>query len=80
MTLELTDWDGLVKRTEGVSGAFIRELLRKAAVFAAEEDGDGALIVRDRHMDEALAELLVAGGALTQSLLGATRRRALEDE
>jgi len=27
--------------------------------------------VRDRHIDEALAELVVAGGALTQSLLGA---------
>jgi hypothetical protein len=74
MTVELSDWDRLVHRTEGVSGAFIRELLRKAAVFAAEEDGDGALIVQDRHLEEGLAELLVAGGALTQSLLGATRR------
>jgi hypothetical protein len=30
-------------------------------------------VVRDRHVDEALAELLVAGGPLTQSLLGARR-------
>jgi hypothetical protein len=73
LALELADREKLIARTEGVSGAFIRELLRKAAVFAAEEDGDGALLVRDRHVDEALAELLVAGGPLTQSLLGARR-------
>ena len=57
-------------RTAGVSGAFIKELLRRAAVCAAEEDGAAGLVVRDRHLDEALAELLVAGGPLTQSLLG----------
>jgi ATP-dependent 26S proteasome regulatory subunit len=74
MTVELDDWDSLVQRTEGASGAFIRELLRKAAIFAVEDDGDGALIVRDGHVNEALAELLVGGGALTQSLLGAKQR------
>lgn len=71
LKLELANWDGLVARTAGVSGAFIRELLRKAAVFAAEEDGESELVVRDRHVEEGLAELLVAGGPLTQSLLGA---------
>lgn len=70
LRLKLTDWDGLVARTAGVSGAFLKELLRKAAVFAAE-DGGAELVVRDRHVAEALGELLVAGGALTQSLLGA---------
>jgi len=73
LTLELADREKLIARTEGVSGAFIRELLRKAAVFAAEEDGEGPLVVRDRHVEEGLAELLVAGGPLTQSLLGARR-------
>jgi hypothetical protein len=58
-----------------VSAAFIRELLRKAAVFAAEDGGAGELVVRDRHVHEALTELLVAGGALTQNLLGAGRPR-----
>jgi hypothetical protein len=29
-------------------------------------------VVRDRHPDEGLAELLVAGGPLTKSLLGVT--------
>ena len=61
----------LIARTAGVSGAFIRELLRKACVYAAEEDGAAPLRVRDRHLEEGLTELLVAGGALTKSLLGA---------
>lgn len=65
------DWAKLIERTAGVSGAFIRELLRKAAVFAADEGAEnGELLITDRHVDEALGELLVAGGALTQSLLG----------
>jgi cell division protease FtsH len=71
LTLALSDLDRFVERTEGVSAAFIRELLRKAALFAAEEDGAAELTVADRHLDLALAELLVAGGRLTQSLLGA---------
>ena len=71
LRVEVDHWDRLIDRTAGVSGAFIRELLRKATVIAAEEDGGEPLTVRDCHLDEALAELLVAGGPLTQSLLGA---------
>src|SRR5262249_49663989 len=41
------DWESVVDRTAGASGAFIRELLRKAAVFAAEGgSGNGSLVVR----------------------------------
>ena len=73
LKLELTDLERLIERTEGVSGAFIRELLRKSAVFAAEDDGHSPLVIRDAHIEEALAELLVAGGTLTKSLLGAAK-------
>ena len=71
LRLELSDPEELIARTENVSGAFIRELLRKAAVFAAEDDGQMPLAVSDRHIEDALTELVVAGGTLTQSLLGA---------
>jgi cell division protease FtsH len=71
LQMQVTEMNRLVERTNGVSAAFIRELLRKAAVFAAEDDEAAQLIVRDRHIEEALTELLVAGGPLTQSLLGA---------
>lgn len=59
-----------VERTGGASAAFIRELLRKAARFAAD-DGD-KLEVQARHFDEALHEMVIEGGDLMKSLLGAT--------
>ena len=69
---EGVDWDYVVERTAGVSGAFIRELLRKAAVFAAEDATNGEMVIRQKHLDEGLAELLTAGGVPTQSLLGSS--------
>jgi ATP-dependent 26S proteasome regulatory subunit len=71
LVLEVEHLDDLVRRIEGVSAAFIRELLRKAAVHSALE-GEGEIVVRDRHLAAALAELMVAGGPLTMSLLGAS--------
>jgi hypothetical protein len=64
--------DGLVERIAGASAAFIRELLRKAALIAATHT-KGDITVLDEHLTQALAELLVAGGELTKSLLGASR-------
>ncbi len=52
-----------------MSAAFIRELMRRAALVAADEGGQVA--VADRHIDQALHELIVQGGELTKSLLGA---------
>ncbi len=60
-----------IDRTAGASAAFIRELLRKAALFAADEGEE--LEVKDRHFDDALHEMVVQGGDLTKSLLGASR-------
>ena len=42
-------------------------MMRKAALFAADESSE---TVEDRHLDEAIHELVVEGGSLTQSLLG----------
>jgi hypothetical protein len=69
LKLELDGWEAVVKRTDGVSAAFIRELVRKSALAAADEGED--LTLRDRHVDQALHELLIHGGGLTRSLLGA---------
>jgi hypothetical protein len=72
LSLELKGLDRLIEKTEGVSAAFIRELLRKAALYAADEMLDKP-VVMDRHINEALHELTVVGGDLTKSLLGASR-------
>jgi len=74
LNLQLERLPHLVDQTEGVSAAFIRELMRKAALFAADEGNEGdELIVEDRHLDEALRELALEGGELTKRLLGASR-------
>lgn len=70
LKLQIDDLDQVVARLEGASAAFVRELLRKAALMAAEESSDEGIEVCQRHLDEALSELVVAGGQLTQSLLG----------
>ena len=75
MKVDVADWEHFIQRTAGVTGAFIRELLRKAAVYAAEEDGSDALVVHERHLEAGLAELLIEGGPLTKSLLGAAARQ-----
>ena len=68
LDLRLEAVEDVVARTEGTSASFIKELLRRATLFAAEEEG--VLVVTDRHVGEALDELLVAGGTLTTRLLG----------
>ena len=73
LAVHLDGWDQIIGRTAGVSAAFIRELIRKAALFCADEVGvDGELVIEARHLDEALHEMVAAGGDLTRSLLGAT--------
>jgi ATP-dependent 26S proteasome regulatory subunit len=73
LTLRLHDRHRLVSDTDGASPAFLRELLRRAALLAAEE---GASTVEDRHTAAALDELRAGGDSLTESLLGARRPAA----
>jgi hypothetical protein len=73
LTLKVNSLDELVRKMDGVSAAFIRELLRKGAVIAAI-DSPGEIVVRDEHLREAMEELVIAGGALTQSLLGGKKK------
>ena len=70
LDLRLQDEDAVIAELDGTSPAFIRELLRRAALVAAEES-EGPLQVTDRHVRAALDELRHAGSELTRALLGA---------
>lgn len=75
LELRLDDIDGIVARTDGVSPAFIKELLRKASLIAARETADGQLVVSDSHVNAALAELMGETSTLTRLLLGGATDR-----
>jgi hypothetical protein len=69
--LELNLSDELIERTEGVTAAFLKELLRKAAVLSCDDDrGDGPIRVTDAHLATALDQLLDSRNQLTRVLLG----------
>ena len=69
LTLDPDDAERFAARCEGASAAFIRELLRSAALSAVDA-GDGT-VISGEHLDTAMYELAVLGGGLTRSLLGA---------
>lgn len=65
------DLNSVVERTGGVTASFLKELLRRSAVYAAQRrPDDGALRVSPGDMDDALAELLDTRNAMTRVLLG----------
>jgi ATP-dependent 26S proteasome regulatory subunit len=75
LVLDLSDPDDVIKRTDGVTAAFIKELLRRAAVLAAEAEpaeprAGPPLRLTDEHLSEALDQLLDVRGRLTRTLLG----------
>ena len=69
----------LIGELDGTSPAFIRELLRRAALVAAEQTADGPLRVSEAHLAAALDELRRSGDELTQTLLGARAPEPLDD-
>jgi hypothetical protein len=84
LVLDLASPAAVIARTEGVTASFLKELLRRAAIYAAEDatgqgpcsaadrsDAAGApLTVQDAHMNAALDELLDTRNRLTRALLG----------
>jgi ATP-dependent 26S proteasome regulatory subunit len=72
LDLDLADPDVVITRTEGVTASFIKELLRRAALNAAEDDStdpwpaDEPLRVTDVHMTAALDQLLDTRSRLTR--------------
>ncbi len=87
LVLDGVDLDPVIERTEGVTAPFLRELLRKAALLAAEEDeagpagekpgaagkGDVPIRVSGAQLAAALDQLLGSQGQLTRVLLGGQR-------
>ena len=65
--VQLDEW---VEQTAGTSPAFIEELLRKAALIAAERNGSIPLQLTNGDLRDAMQELVLFGGELTQRLLG----------
>jgi ATP-dependent 26S proteasome regulatory subunit len=59
----------LVKRTDRVSAAFIKELMRRSVQFHLERNGSGRIELPD--VENALEEMLFSGGSLNLKLLGA---------
>lgn len=59
----------IVRRTEGVSAAFIKELMRRSVQFHIERNGTGEITTEDTA--NALDEMLISGGSLNLKLLGA---------
>jgi hypothetical protein len=79
LVLDDSALDQVVERTEGVTAPFLRELLRKAALLAAEADvagpgdasvADGAIRVSGEQLSAALEQLLDSRSQLTRALLG----------
>jgi ATPase family associated with various cellular activities (AAA) len=72
LILDLAQPESVIERTEGVTAAFLKELLRKAALLACEDDqSEGPIRVTDAHLTAALDQLLDTRNQLTRVLLGA---------
>ena len=66
--------DEAVRRTSGVSAAFIKELMRRTAQAGIGRDGGTAITSED--LGEALDDMLFASGKLNINLLGGAREMA----
>ena len=80
--LELDDsrLDTVLDRTDGVTASFLKELLRRAAVVAADREGrrasaDAVHVVSADDLDAALDDLLDTRNRMTRRALGPRRRR-----
>ncbi len=79
LDVEETGLDAVIERTDGVTASFLKELLRRAAVRAAEGGpgpADAGLRVSADQLEAALDELLDTRNAMTRVLLGGHRGAA----
>lgn len=75
LVVEDVDLERAAVATEGVTASFLREVMRRAALVAAETAEPtqpvDSLRVTGEHVDEALAELFDTRNAVTRRVLGA---------
>ena len=72
LDVDESNLDSVIGRTDGVTASFLKELLRRAALLAADaDDGGGRLAVTAAQLDAALDELMDTRNAMTRVLLGA---------
>lgn len=66
------DEDEVLDMTDGASPAFIKELVRKAALFSAlkSPSENGQLHLNDNHFKEALREMSLGDGSLSREFMG----------
>ena len=70
LTVDTSGLDDVLERTEGVTASFLKELLRRAALLAAQRTPSGPLSVSAADLSAALDELLDTRNAMTRTLLG----------
>lgn len=71
-TLAINDWPTILTTTKGSSPAFIKELVRKAAMIAVEKSSPatGEFVLTDQDFNEAYEEMASGEGKLTRRLTG----------
>ncbi|MCZ2821725.1 ATP-binding protein [Modestobacter sp. VKM Ac-2977] len=70
LEVDTSGLDDVLARTEGVTASFLKELLRRAALLAAQRTETGPLSVSAVDLSGALDELLDTRNAMTRTLLG----------
>jgi hypothetical protein len=74
LEVDLSRVDDVLDRTDGVTASFLKELLRRAAVLAADREDPAsagtALAVSSDDLEEALTELLDTRNRMTRAALG----------
>jgi hypothetical protein len=81
LDVDLSGLEDVLDRTDGVTASFLKELLRRAAVIAADQDdrqdGDDRKIrVSATDLDAALSDLLDTRNQMTRAVLGYGERGA----
>lgn len=73
LDLDLSGIDSVLDRTDGVTASFLKELLRRSAVVAADRDeqpDNHPLVVTAADLDLALDDLLDTRNQMTRAVLG----------